>query len=356
MSKAKRKFNTDLSVSGKTLTVGLLVLLMTSCSSYQAPVTDDGDRLPQTSAQIISSGGASSSSGIIDNSAALGSTGPVSRTGRAANAGDTRATGAPATNTNAVSIIAPAAPRGISRAGIERNTIADAAGQAGPDNAAGPTVHRVSRGETLYSIAWQYGVDYRRLALANNLQPPYTIYPDQRLNLDQLGFSDNAISAVPTIPASPAGETNTAAGQRAQAAFENRRRTSVPNREVAGVSWEWPGSGRVLTAFGSTGGRGRGVDIQAREGDPVYAAAAGEVVFAGRSIQGAGELVIIRHSASLLSAYMHNSSLLVSEGMRVQAGDMIASSGRNDNGEPVLHFEVRRDGVPVNPLSYLPAR
>ncbi len=199
-------------------------------------------------------------------------------------------------------------------------------------------------------------MDYRRLALANNLPPPYTIYPDQRLTLSQAGITENAVSAVPAVPASPAGESVAPVGQRPQVAVENRRRETVASRQVEGVNWQWPVSGNMLRGFGSNSGSGRGVDIAGRRGDAIYAAADGEVVYAGRGIPGAGDLIILRHGARLLSAYMHNSNLLVSEGARINAGDKIAELGTNAEGQEMLHFEVRLDGKPVDPLAYLPPR
>jgi len=213
----------------------------------------------------------------------------------------------------------------------------------------------VARGDTLYSIAWAHNIDYRRLALVNNLSAPYTIYPGQRLILSESGVSEAAISALPVIPASPAGEAIVAGGQRPQAAMDARRTGSVNTRQVEGVSWQWPSDGRLLSTF-STSGANRGIDIAGMQGQPVYAAADGDVVYAGRGIQGAGNLVILRHSARHLSAYMHNNSLLVGEGDRVRAGDKIAEMGTGPNGRDMLHFEVRVDGKPVDPVRYLPGR
>lgn len=211
----------------------------------------------------------------------------------------------------------------------------------------------MSRGDTLYSIAWNHSIDYRTLALVNGLDEPYTIYPGQRLVINDSGVSAAAISAMPDIPAAPAGEeAMSTTGRRPQAAMEGRRTGSVATREMEGISWQWPVDGRVLSGSGS----GRGLEIEGSAGDPVYAAADGDVVFAGRGIQGAGNLVILRHSARHLSAYMHNSLMLVVEGDRVQAGDKIAEVGTGLNGREMLRFEVRVDGAPADPQRYLPSR
>lgn len=218
---------------------------------------------------------------------------------------------------------------------------------------AAATSYEVARGDTLYSIAWNHSIDYRTLALVNDLDEPYTIFPGQRLVISESGVSAAAIRAMPDIPAAPAGEeAMSATGRRPQAAMEGRRTGNVAVREMEGVSWQWPIDGRVLPGSGS----GRGLELDGNAGEPVYAAADGDVVFAGRGIQGAGNLVILRHSARHLSAYMHNSLMLVVEGDRVQAGDKIAEVGTGSNGREMLRFEVRVDGAPADPQRYLPPR
>lgn len=254
---------------------------------------------------------------------------------------------------------------GINRATISRDNLPGAEAPAAtsqPSAAPQPAMsagsarsHTVARGDTLYSIAWAHNIDYRRLALVNNLSAPYTIYPGQQLNLSESGVSESAISALPEIPASPAGEMTTASGQRPQAAIDTRRTGSVNTRQVEGISWQWPADGRMLSMF-SESGSNRGVDIAGIQGQAVYAAADGDVVYAGRGIQGAGNLVILRHSARHLSAYMYNRDMVVGEGDRVRAGDKIAEMGSGPNGRDMLHFEVRVDGKPTDPVRFLPSR
>ncbi|MDP2091391.1 MAG: peptidoglycan DD-metalloendopeptidase family protein, partial [Pseudohongiella sp.] len=125
--------------------------------------------------------------------------------------------------------------------------------------------------------------------------------------------------------------------------------------QVEGVSWQWPADGRLLSTFSETSAA-RGIDIAGISGQAVYAAADGDVVYAGSGIQGAGNLVIVRHNDRYLSAYMHNSTMLVREGDQVRAGDKIAEMGAGPNGRDMLHFEVRVDGKPVDPVRYLPNR
>jgi lipoprotein NlpD len=124
---------------------------------------------------------------------------------------------------------------------------------------------------------------------------------------------------------------------------------------VAGVSWRWPTEGRVLRPFDPSATR-RGIGITGQAGQPVAAAAAGEVVYSGTALIGYGELVIIKHSESMLSAYAHNQRRLVAEGQRVEAGQTIAEMGMNERDEVLLHFEIRRNGQAEDPLRFLPAR
>ena len=357
-------------------------LMLSACNSYQAPVSERGTVVERTPPLILSTTGANTStSGSASNA---GSTGNSSTSGRAA------------TTTGAATVAVTPSRTGIGRSTLARSTISrepvaatstassaapvadstPASSSASPSQTSTPSPvptpsapavstsvnsassHVVERGETLYSIAFLYDLDFRRLALANNLQAPYTIYPNQRLSLNQVGISETAVSALPAIPASPAGESTATQGQRPQVASENRRRETVPARQVDGIDWQWPVQGRVLRNFASSSGDigGRGIDIVGKRGDAVYAAANGEVVYAGRGIQGTGDLIIIRHGSRLLSAYMYNSAMLVSEGARINAGDKIAEVGSDIAGQELLHFEVRLDGKPVDPVDYLPIR
>jgi len=221
----------------------------------------------------------------------------------------------------------------------------------------GAQTHTVVQGDTLYSIAYRYSLDYRALALANNLAAPYTIYPNQVLNLNIGGVSDSALNSVPAIPAAPAGDPTGRVGERPAQSEAQRRVGNTPSQVVEGIAWQWPVDGRVLRGYSASAATtSRGIDIGGRRGDPVYAAADGDVVYAGRGIQGQGDLIIIRHSARHLSAYSHNSNMLVTEGSRIRAGDKISEVGTDTRGSELIHFEVRVDGAPVDPSRYLPAR
>lgn len=320
----------------------LIVLLMAlaGCAGqYQAPLEERSTELEQRQAEVVRGGET-----IVAGS--TGRTGTRIRTGASPETGTTTTSGTVVRGVNVGT--------GISRRSLESRPLqaVQESDQSGENDV--PASHTVERGETLYSVAWTYGLDYRRLALANDLEPPYTIYPGQQLELDERGVSRSAVDALPEIPASPAGgAARSGSGERPRAAAEARRTGPVEQRSRDGVSWQWPGDGRLAGRFS---GNSRGIDIAVDEGQPVYAAADGDVVYAGRGIQGTGNLVILRHSARHLSAYMYNSSMLVSEGARIQAGDKIAESGRAPDGRGLLHFEVRVDGQPVDPLGFLPDR
>jgi lipoprotein NlpD len=360
-----------------------LVLVLASCASdYQAPLDDrssrlereaplivvDGQTVPATTrAPVVTSSGSGSGS-TTAAPAAVGSAATVVRP-IATGTGISRAnvTRSPAVSDSPAPTQAPAntsqpvlnqssaaGNQAVIEAPAQNRTSAPAQIPAQSPAPAG-AVHVVAQGDTLYSIAFAHNMDVRSLAVANNLATPYTIYPGQRLSLSASGVSASAIDAVPQIPAAPAGETAPDTGRRPQAAIDARRTGSVNTRQVEGVSWQWPADGRLLSTFSETGAA-RGIDIAGISGQAVFAAADGDVVYAGSGIQGAGNLVIVRHNDRYLSAYMHNSTILVREGDQVRAGDKIAEMGAGPNGRDMLHFEVRVDGKPVDPVRYLPNR
>ena len=226
-------------------------------------------------------------------------------------------------------------------------------GAAGSVDRAGR--YTVARGDTLYSIAFRFGLDYRRLAAGNAIAPPYTIYPGQELDL-------KARAATPARQASSAPARSTARTPPAATAKPAPRQARPvaprPTASAAGEApvsnWRWPAAGAVARGFSST--VHKGIDIAGAKGDPVRASAAGRVVYAGAGIAGYGNLLIVRHNARYLSAYGHNDRLLVGEGEQVAAGQRIATRGSSGTDSVKLHFEIRRDGKPVDPLSLLPKR
>jgi lipoprotein NlpD len=193
-------------------------------------------------------------------------------------------------------------------------------------------VHVVRRGETLYQIAWQHGVGLRDLARWNGIRNPDVLHVGQRLVL---------------------APPRAAAAQRSARASPRRAPPEPPAQPMP--QWLWPTDGAVVMTFGSATGIATGIAIGGREGQPVRAAAAGRVVYAGSGLIGYGQLVIVKHNDTYLSAYGHNSRLLVTQGQDVAAGATIALMGVGPERQPRLHFEIRRDGTPIDPLQYLRA-
>ena len=197
-----------------------------------------------------------------------------------------------------------------------------------------PEQHIVRKGETLHSIAWLYGKDPADVARSNRLGDGSLIYPGQVIRLTPPGGAS---------PSSTAGHTN--------------RRQSLPSIPAQPPpAWNWPTSGRISVEFGGKPGSGTGVLIDGRAGQPIVAAAPGRVVYAGGGLIGYGQLIILKHNDTYLSAYGHNAKLLVKEGQSVRTGQQIATMGEGPERKPRLHFEIRRNGEPVNPRQYLPAR
>ena len=250
-------------------------------------------------------------------------------------------------------------------------------------------LYRVKRGDTLYGIAFKYDLDFRDLARWNDIASPYVIYPDQVVRLRRPAStgvttagvrapsSRSTTAAASTTPGSTSRSTSTSpsasssggettAGSSTPVASQPAPKPAEPQtpppkpapRPAASGSsgWIWPADGRLLRSFKAGDPTRNGIDIAATEGAPVRASGAGEVVYSGNGLIGYGELVIVKHDERMLSAYAHNRRRLVAEGDRVSQGQKIAEVGRNGQSESVLHFEIRRDGKPVDPLSYLPSR
>ncbi|HEX5676664.1 MAG TPA: peptidoglycan DD-metalloendopeptidase family protein [Alcanivorax sp.] len=214
--------------------------------------------------------------------------------------------------------------------------------------------HTVAPGETLYSIAWRYGWDYRALAEVNDIGAPYTIYPGQTLS-----FAGGPKQA--TRPSRPAASSSSPPKKSSSSSSVAKPEPPPPPKPTSTAStgpvdWQWPASGEVLERFSQAYGGRRGITIGDRQGSPVRAAADGRVVYRGSGLTGYGNLLIVKHNDRWLSAYAHNSSLLVKEGDRVSAGDKIATMGASGTFRTQLHFEIRKDGQPVDPLTLLPRR
>jgi lipoprotein NlpD len=229
----------------------------------------------------------------------------------------------------------------------------------------GHVYHVVEPGESLYSIGWAYGYDYRQVAKWNRLTSPYSLNPGQRLRVaPPLGYS-----AAPVVEAT---------GVKKRVAVDDKSRSKSGNasggakgRVNAAVSatkelfshraltWRWPTrERRVLRTYSSKDATRQGLDIAGEQGNPIYAAAAGRVVYAGSGLARYGRLIIVKHSEKYLSAYAHNYKLHVKEGEVVKAGQRIADMGStgsyNGKKRAKLHFEIRRNGKPVDPMRFLP--
>ena len=210
----------------------------------------------------------------------------------------------------------------------------------------GATV-RVQRGDTLYGIAFRNGVDVNDLARWNGLGAPYTIYPGQTLKL-----YPGSSRPTTTPPRSSAGTTTRPTPPPAPVT----RPAPAPAPANSGFAWRWPAEGHLIGRFVGGDATKQGIDIAGSSGQAVRAAADGVVVYSGAGLVGYGELIIIKHSDEWLSAYAHNRRRLVAEGTKLKAGDAIAEMGRTGAARDMLHFEIRYNGKPVDPLRYLPAR
>lgn len=210
--------------------------------------------------------------------------------------------------------------------------------------------HRVQRGDTLYSIAWKNGLDYRTVARWNGIRPPYTIYVGQHI---RLSAPDSARARADSAPQFPASRTPPpVAGGRTLPVPAPRAEAS----DAAMPNWQWPAGGPVLRRFDADANGKKGITLGGTHGTQVRAAAAGQVVYAGSGLVGYGRLIIIKHNDVYLSAYGHNRHLLVNEGDAVRSGQVIAEMGSSGTNRIQLHFEIRRKGKPVDPLRYLPRR
>lgn len=204
----------------------------------------------------------------------------------------------------------------------------------------------VQRGQTLYRIATENGISALDLAMWNGVPPPYTIYPGQRLRLYPSG---GRVSA-PPVASRPPPRPGTAPPRSPPPAPVVAAPPSSP------IAWRWPTDGQLIGRYVNGDPTKQGVDIAGSGGQPVRAAADGVVVYSGSGLVGYGELIIVKHNEQWLSAYGHNRSRLVNEGQIVKSGQQIAEMGRSGAARDMLHFEIRYNGKPLDPQSYLPRR
>ena len=244
--------------------------------------------------------------------------------------------------------------------------------------------YTVKRGDTLYAIAFRLGIDFRQLAARNGIKSPYTISVGQVLATSEpvvvasgqsrARGSASAQSNSGTQSSKPKSKSSSSKGTATKAVSKPAsaatpktksvaRTASKPQKKSASKSvepsrpvsrWRWPSRGKVIRTFAAN--VHKGIDIAGKRGDPVTSAAAGKVVYAGAGVTGYGSLIIVKHNDTYLSAYGHNERLLVSEGSVVNAGQQIATMGSSGTNSVKLHFELRRQGKPVDPLTLLPKR
>ncbi|MGM0769508.1 MAG: peptidoglycan DD-metalloendopeptidase family protein [Pseudomonadota bacterium] len=224
--------------------------------------------------------------------------------------------------------------------------------------------HVVKPGETLYSIAWRYGRDYRELGNANGLSEPWTLNAGQVLRLDVRGTvtstarNNSERKPATTAPARKVTQAPPKTEPKPKVSKAPDRKSTLNNQSqtVASINWRWPHVGTVIAGYSTSGKVNKGVDIAGDPGDAVKAAAGGNVVYAGSGLLGYGNLIIVNHNEHYLSAYAHNRKILVQEGEDVKAGQVIAELGSSGSDRPKLHFEIRKNGNPVDPTHYLPPR
>ncbi|MCK9355178.1 MAG: peptidoglycan DD-metalloendopeptidase family protein [Gallionella sp.] len=247
-----------------------------------------------------------------------------------------------------------------------------------------PAVHVVQKGDTLYSIAFNYGFDYHELAELNGIKDPGVIQVGQQIRL--FPGASRPVPVAESKPSEPAIKDqpklvkyaySEAAVAQLSTPEKNDKSTVVTpakpekiepklqpkpepkpveeSAEVepdADIEWSLPTQGNVIAGFSEAANR-KGIDIAGKQGQPINASAPGKVVYSGSGLRGYGKLVIIKHNNTFLSAYAHNDKVLVKEGQSVTRGQKIAEMGNTDADQVKLHFEVRRFGKPVDPAKYL---
>lgn len=202
-----------------------------------------------------------------------------------------------------------------------------------------PGTYVVREGDTMFNIAWRYRLDHRDLSRWNGISNPNRIYPGQRLRLTPpRGSSTRSASSTKPPPRTPT------------------RPPPKPKPKFPAPAWKWPADGAVVSRFGDADALGKGIAISGRDGAQVKAAGSGRVVYTGSGLIGYGQLVIIKHNDTYLSAYGYNKTVGVKEGDAVKAGQTIARMGRGPGDRALLHFEIRQDGSPVDPMGQLPRR
>jgi len=226
--------------------------------------------------------------------------------------------------------------------------------------------HFVEPGETLYSISWAYGHDYHDVAHWNHIPPPYIVRRGQRLRVAEPAPVEthqgiDVTQANKTLTSSPSARVvnKGSIGQADNQGVTRYERSSHNGVYVEPkiLTWQWPvKGGKVVQAFDQNDPGKQGLDLAGHEGQAIFCAEAGQVVYSGGGLNRYGKLIIIKHNETYLSAYAHNKRLLVKEGDVLKSGQKIAEMGNTGSSAVKLHFEIRRNGKPVNPLLYLPKK
>lgn len=228
------------------------------------------------------------------------------------------------------------------------------------------SIYHVQAGDSLYSVAFRYGLDAEKLAKINNLTLPYHIKAGQSIKLSPEACLVEAKKTNTEIKAGTKSETKSetkadikTVTKKAKIIKSKPVKSEVVKSETITVKpgqWIWPTPGKITDNFDNTYGGNKGVNISGKLGQAIKASASGQVVYCGTGLRGYGLLIIIKHNAKYLSAYAHNNKALVKEGQKVKQGQIIAEMGRSDASDAMLHFEIRQSGTPVDPLKFLPPR
>ena len=229
----------------------------------------------------------------------------------------------------------------------------------GAENAGKPGYYTIKPGDTLIRIGLENGQSWRDIVRWNNLDNPNRIEVGQVLRIVPPGATPSADSVAVARPIGPGAAVGTPLPSAS--AVKPATPASAPVASAAAavsgdedIAWIWPASGSVLAGFDEA--KNKGLDFNGKAGDPVVAVADGRVVYAGSGLRGYGNLIILKHNNTYLTAYAHNQTLLIKEDQSVRKGQKIAEMGNSDADRVKLHFEIRRQGKPVDPARYLPAR
>jgi lipoprotein NlpD len=220
----------------------------------------------------------------------------------------------------------------------------------GSENAGKPGFYTVQRGDTLTRIGLDNGQGWRDLARWNQLSNPDVIEVGQVLRVSPPG---GAVET-PGVVVRPIAQTNPSSSSVTPPKPEPAPSANPPAGNDEGLGFIWPANGALIAGFDEA--KNKGLDIAGKAGDAIVASADGQVVYAGAGLRGYGNLIILKHNSTFLTAYAHNQTLLVKEDQKVRKGQKIAEMGKSDADRVKLHFEVRRQGKPVDPAKLLPAR